>query len=590
MNKLEEFQSLLLQNKITCYIIPTSDYHQSEYVSDYFKGRTFLSDFTGSTGTLVITQTDARIWVDGRYFIQAEKQLPKNIHLMKIGVKGFPSIKEYLKSTLNDGDVLAFDGKTLSAQNVNELYDFIHKDIRILDEIDLINQIWKERPALHVTPLFLLDTFFSGETYQDKLKRVFEAMSKEKVSSYLLTSLEDQAWLYNMRSNDVSYTPVFLSYTLIHNNVTYLYIDSKKLTHEVSTYLKNNKIVVKPYFEIYNTIKEISGKILMDLTKVNYSLYNSFKIKDNVINKENPTLLMKAIKNKTEIENIKIAHIKDGVVMTKFMYYLKKKIDVESLTEISVSNYLQSLREEQKGFVDLSFSTICAYQENAAMMHYSATLQSNTTLKKKGFLLVDSGGHYLDGTTDVTRTYALGPISDKMRLHFTTVLQSLINLATAKFLKGIKGINLDILARGPIWDLGIDYKCGTGHGVGYLLSVHEGPNGFRYQTVPERNDNTTFVSGMITTDEPGIYLENEYGIRLENELLCVEDESTPFGDFLSFETITYAPIDLDAIDSTILTKKQKNWLNQYHKMVYDKVSPFLTNEEKEWLKEYTKEI
>ena len=590
MNKIEEFQILLFQKKINCYIIPTSDFHQSEYVSDYFKGREYLSNFTGSAGTLVVTQNDARIWVDGRYFIQAEKQLPKNIHLMKMGTKGFPTIDEYLKSILNDGDTLAFDGRCLSASFVNNLITTINKSINIIDEIDLINDMWADRPMLPATPIFMLETFFSGESYQSKIERIREQMNLNKATNYLLTSLEDQAWLYNLRSNDVLYTPVFLAYTLITKNDTILYLDPKKLTPEIHNYLKENKVIVKPYFDIYESIKNVSGKTIMDLSKVNYTLYHSFVNKDDIINIQNPTLLMKAIKNDTEIANIKLAHIKDGVAVTKFMYYLKNNIGKQDLTEISVANYLQSLREEQKGLVELSFNTICAYKEHAAMMHYSANEITNAKLEPNGFLLVDSGGHYLEGTTDITRTFALGEISDTMKLHFTTVLQSVINLASAKFLKGIRGINLDILARGPIWNLGIDYKCGTGHGVGYLLSVHEGPNGFRYQIVPERNDSAVLEPGMITTDEPGIYLENQYGIRTENELLCVKDESTEFGDFLSFETITYAPIDLDAIDPTILTKAQRDWLNNYHKQVFEKVSPYLSADEVEWLKKYTREI
>lgn len=590
MNKVIKFQELLKQHNIDCYIIPTSDYHQSEYVSDFFKSRAYLSNFTGSAGTLIITQTEAKIWVDGRYFIQAEKQLPTNIDLMKMGTPGYPTIAQYLKTVLNDNSVLAFDGKVLNTSFVNSLLKYINKDLKIIDNVDLINEIWTDRPALPCNPLFILDTKYSGKTYLEKLEQIKTSLKENNASNLVLTSLEDQAWLFNLRGNDVLHTPVFLAYTVVCNDQTYLFIDSNKLTNEVSNYLNNYNIIIKPYNDIYSFIKTLDGYTLMDFNKVNYSLYNCINDKNKIINADNPTLLLKAIKNETEIKNTKEAHLKDGVAMTKFMYYLKNNIGKIQMSEISVSDYLQTLRQQQPNFVDISFDTICAYQANAAMMHYSATPTNNATLQPQGLLLVDSGGHYLEGSTDITRTFALGEITDKQKLHFTTVLQSMINLTQAKFLKGIRGFNLDILARGPIWDLGIDYKCGTGHGIGYLLSVHEAPNGFRYQIVPERNDSSIFVPGMITTNEPGIYLENEYGIRIENELLCIEDEKTEFGEFLSFETITYVPIDLDAIDVNLLTLKQKNWLNNYHKLVFEKLSPYLTNEEIIWLKKYTKEI
>ncbi|MDE6584298.1 MAG: aminopeptidase P family protein, partial [Anaeroplasmataceae bacterium] len=346
------------------------------------------------------------------------------------------------------------------------------------------------------------------------------------------------------------------------------------------------------YEDFYTYIASfMQRKILLDFNKVNYAIFTALSEKNTLSNHPDPTLLMKAIKNEKEIENTIFAHIKDGVAFTKLMYYVKTSIQEDNpMTELSVTSYLHKLRQSQDSFVDISFDTICAYKEHAAMMHYSATPESNYTLEASDLLLIDSGGHYLDGTTDITRTLALGTLSENQKLHFTTVLKSVIALSEAVFLKGVKGLNLDILARGPIWKLLIDYKCGTGHGVGYLLSVHEAPNGFRWQIVPERNDSAEFVPGMITTNEPGIYLENKYGIRIENEMVCVEKGKNEFGEFLGFETITLAPIDLDAIDTSLLSESEKTWLNQYHKRVYDELSPYLEDEEKEWLKIYTREI
>ena len=328
----------------------------------------------------------------------------------------------------------------------------------------------------------------------------------------------------------------------------------------------------------------------MDGGAVNYRISSSLDKNIKVVDKPNPTELMKAIKNKTEVDNTRKAHVKDGVAFTKFMYWLKTNIGKIPMTEISASDYLEARRREQDNFIELSFETICAYGPNAAMMHYAATPETDTELKPEGFLLVDSGGHYFEGTTDITRTMALGPITDEMRLHFTTVCRSNLNLANAKFLYGCTGLNLDILSRGPLWEMGIDYKCGTGHGVGYVLNVHEGPNGFRWKVVPERHDNGTLEEGMITTDEPGVYLEGKYGIRTENELVCHKAEKNEYGQFMCFENITYAPIDLDAIDPELMTGREKKLLNDYHKMVYETLSPYMTAEENEWLKHYTRAI
>ena len=591
MNKIRLLQEILIKNKIDAYLVTTGDYHNSEYISDYFKTRMFLTEFTGSAGTLLVTQDNAYLWVDGRYHIQAQKQVDESvITIMKQGLDGVPSIFEFIKKEIKDGSTLAFDGKVVTASFINNIKQKF-PNLTLKYEQDLINSIWEERPALPFSMIFKYEEFFTGKTFKEKLNELRLEMKKNKCDYHILTKLEDQAWLYNLRANDVLHTPVFLAFTIINESQCHLYVDIRKIDKLIEKYLRENDIIVHDYFDFFEIVKSISHKnILLDTNIVSFYIYNSLS-NNKIIDKQNPSILLKAIKNDIEIENTKNAHIKDGVAFTKFMYYVKTNIPTNnSLTELSVQEYLAEMRKSQHSFVDLSFDTICAYKEHAAMMHYSASKESNATLKPEDFLLVDSGGHYLDGSTDITRTLALGPISDIQKLHFTTVLKSVIALSEAVFLKGCKGVNLDILARGPIWNLLIDYKCGTGHGIGHLLSVHEAPNGFRWQIVPERNDSSVLVPGMITTNEPGIYLENKYGIRIENELLCVEKARNEFGEFLCFETITYAPIDLDAINVSLLNNQEKDWLNNYHKEVYEKLSPFLTDDENEWLKEYTKSI
>lgn len=595
MNEITTFQKKMQDNNIDAYIIPTSDYHMSEYVSDFFKSRAYLSGFTGSAGTLVITKDKGYLWADGRYYIQAANQIEgKPIELMKMGQPGVPDISEFLAEYFSKEEnlTLGFDGKIMSTTDVLKLKEKLPEKVIINSNIDLVNLVWNNRPELPFSVIYKLARYFNGKNYKEKIKELREKLAIDNIDCHIISSLEDQAWLFNLRGNDVLHTPVFLAFTIVTPQTVTLFTDNKKVDLVVEKYLNENDIILKEYNEIYDYIKQFKNKrILIDYNKVNYELYNSLLNKNNtIINKQNPTLLMKAIKNPTEIKNIKIAHERDGVAMTKFMYYLKTNFGKAEMSELSLSDYLEKLRKKNKGFVDLSFNTICAFNEHAAMMHYSATPESSSKVEKGGFLLVDSGGHYMEGTTDITRTFALGKITDKMKLHFTTVLKSVIALDQAVFLKGCNGLNLDILARGPIWKLGIDYKCGTGHGVGYLLSVHEAPNGFRWKIVPERNDSHEFVPGMITTDEPGIYLENKYGIRTENELLCVEKETNEWGTFYGFETITYCPIDLDAIKPTLLTKDEKDWLNNYHQKVFDIVSPSLSPEEVEWLKEYTKKI
>ena len=592
--RIEALRAEMKKRNIDMYIIPTSDFHESEYVGDYFKARKYITGFTGSAGVAVVTMTEAGLWTDGRYFIQAEKQLAGTpVTLFKMGEEGVPTVREYVEKNLKEGACLGFDGRVINAADGARYEEIVaKKNGSLYVTEDLVGIIWKERPQLPMNPVYILEEKYAGESAKSKLTRVREKMKESQADVHILTSLYDIAWLFNIRGGDIECVPVALSFAAVTMEETYWFIHEEVLDDKLKAYCKENNIIIRPYEDIYSYAEEIpAGKtVMLDKSIVNYRICHSLKPEVNVVVKSNPTELMKAIKNETELKNIRNAHIKDGVAVTKFLYWLKTNIGKQKITEISASDYLEARRREQDLFVDLSFGTISAYGANAAMMHYSATPESDTELKPEGFLLVDSGGHYLDGSTDITRTIALGKLTEEEKFHFTTVCRSNLNLAAAKFLYGCRGINLDILARGPLWNLGLDYKCGTGHGIGYLLNVHEGPNGFRWKIVPERNDSCELEEGMVTTDEPGVYLEGKYGIRTENELICKKAEKNEYGQFMEFETITYAPIDLDAIIPEEMTGTERKLLNDYHKMVYEKVSPYLNEEEKEWLKKYTRAI
>ena len=592
--RLKALRAEMGKRGITVYVVPTADFHESEYVGDHFKARKFITGFTGSAGTAVITLDEAGLWTDGRYFVQAENQLKDStVTLYRMGEEGVPTVDEFAKDRLKEGGCLGFDGRVVNGTWGGKLEKIAaEKNVSMHVTEDLIDLIWEDRPALSKQPLFILEEKYSGKSTADKIGDLRKAMKENGADVHILTSLYDIAWLLNIRGNDIDYVPVVLSYLVLNETECIWFLQEEVVDDKIRAYLEENHITTKPYDAIYDYVPEIPADavVLMNRGTVNYRIVNSLDKAIKVVDKPNPTELMKAVKNKTEVDNTRAAHVKDGVAFTKFMYWLKTNIGKIPMTEISASDYLEARRREQDNFIELSFNTICAYGANAAMMHYAATPESDAELKPEGFLLVDSGGHYFEGTTDITRTMALGPITDEMRLHFTTVCRSNMNLAHAKFLYGCTGLNLDILSRGPLWEMGIDYKCGTGHGVGYVLNVHEGPNGFRWRVVPERHDNGVLEEGMITTDEPGVYLEGKYGIRTENELVCHKAEKNEYGQFMEFENITYAPIDLDAIDPDLLSAREKKMLNDYHKMVYDTISPYMTAEENEWLKRYTRAI
>ena len=579
--RIEEARKSMKKHKVDAYIVTSSDYHQSEYIGGYFQGREYLSGFTGSAGILVIFNDEACLWTDGRYHIQAENQLKgSEIKLFKQGNIGVPTYKEYIVSKLAENSKIGIDAKILLSSDVNEILS--KKKFKIVD-FDLLAEVWKKRPDLAAEKIFILEDKYTGKSYKEKVKEI-RASLKEKNADYnIISSLDDIAWIYNFRGDDVQHNPVGLSFTVISEKKASLYINEDKLTKEAKKYFKDNKVEIKGYFEFFEDIKKLKGNILVDFNKTSYAIYEAIS-KNNLINSMNPSTYLKSHKNKTETANTKEIHVQDGVAIVKFMYWLKNNYKKGNITEFSAEEKINSLREKIEGYIDLSFHTISAFGKNAAMMHYSAP-EKNSTKIEDGVYLLDSGGTYLKGTTDITRTFFLGKVGKQEKIDNTLVLKGMLALSRAKFLFGATGTNLDILARQFLWNVGIDYKCGTGHGVGHILNVHEGPHGIRFQYNPQRLE-----VGMIVTNEPGAYIEGSHGIRIENELLVKEACETEHGKFLEFETITYAPIDLDGIVKSLLTKEEKEQLNTYHKEVYEKLKPYLTKAEQAFLKEYTKEI
>ena len=591
--RLAALRQEMKERNIAIYVVPTADFHESEYVGEHFKARRFITGFTGSAGTAVITRTEAGLWTDGRYFVQAVKQLEgTTVTLYRMGEEGVPTVEEYIAKNLSEGEVIGFDGRVVNARwgkKLQEIAEEKHGSLYV-DE-DLIDNIWTDRPPMAKEPVWILDEKYSGKSTKEKLSAVRENMKEAKAEVHLLSSLYDISWLLNVRGNDISYVPVVLSYLALTENECIWFVQEEVLDENVRSYLNENAITTKPYHAFYEYVKTLENKrVLLNPAVINTRIYNSIPKSANIIEAEDPTLVMKAIKNPVEIENTRNAHVKDAVAMSKFMYWLKQNVGKQEMTEISASDYLAKLRAQQEGFLDLSFDTICGYADHGAIVHYAATPESDVALKPEGLLLVDSGGHYLEGTTDITRTFALGSVTAEMKADFTRVCRANMNLANARFLYGCSGMNLDIIAREPFWEAGLDYKHGTGHGVGYVLNVHEGPNAFRYKGTTDRPGGMVFEEGMVTTDEPGIYIEGKYGIRLENELVCRKGEKNAYGQFMYFENLTYVPFDLDAIDPDQMTGVEKKRLNDYHANVYKVVSPYLEGEELAWLKEATRAI
>lgn len=582
--RLMKLREEMNKEGMQAYIIPTSDFHETEYVSEYFAARKYMSGFTGSAGVLVVLLDKAGLWTDGRYFIQAANQLAgSGIDLMKQGQEDTPSIEEYIVTNLTQGSVVGFDGRVMNVNDANKYKQaFMMHDIKMVTDKDLVGRIWDDRPALPCTETFHYDEKYAGKSISEKLTQVREAMKGYNCRSHIVTKIDEIAWLYNLRAHDVPHFPVALAYTIIKENDAMIYIEASRLDEESKTLFAQNHIQVKDYEAIYEDVKTLEGPVLVDGNFVNSKIV--YSLNTEIVYAQDPIVLLKAMKNETELANTRNAHIKDGVACTKFMYWLMQNVN-NGISEMSAQEKLQELRKEQADYLEDSFNTICAYKEHAAMMHYSSNEETNVELKPEGMLLVDSGGQYLDGTTDITRTFVLGSITEEEKKWFTLALKGHIRLEKANFLYGCRGLNLDILARGPLWDLDMDYQCGTGHGVGHLSNVHEAPNGFRWKIVPERNDSCVLEEGMITSNEPGVYVEGEFGIRHENEMVVVKGNKNFYGQFMHFETLTFVPFDRKGIDKSLLSEDELAWLNDYHASVYEKISPFLTNEEAEWLKE-----
>ncbi|WP_320917120.1 aminopeptidase P family protein [Enterocloster bolteae] len=604
-DRLDALRKLMKERGMDAYMIPTADFHESEYVGEHFKCREYMTGFTGSAGTALITMDEACLWVDGRYYVQAAAQLKDStVTMMKMGQEGVPSLGEYLEDKMPEGGCLGFDGRVVNAAEGLALEEMLReRGARISYGEDLAGMIWQERPELSAEPAWVLDERYAGKSALDKITDVREAMEKVHASVHVLTSLDDIAWLLNIRGNDILYNPVVLSYALVTMDQLYLFVNSSVLEGKAYPYLEDAKgisvreylertgVTVMPYDGVYDMVEGLKNeKVLLEKCRVNYAVYRLIDGSNKVIDRMNPTASMKAVKNDVEIENEKRAHIKDGVAMTKFIYWLKKNTGRIPMDEISVSDYLGKLRMDQEGCIGLSFATISAYGAHGAMCHYSATPESSIPLEPRGLYLIDSGGQYYEGTTDITRTIAMGPVTDEEKEHFTLVLMSMLRLGDVKFLHGCRGLSLDYAAREPLWRRGLNYEHGTGHGVSYLSSVHERPNGIRFKMVPERQDNAVMEAGMITSDEPGVYIEGSHGIRTENLVLCVEDEKNEYGQFLRFEYLTYVPIDLEVIDREIMSERDVELLNRYHEQVYEKISPYLDEDERVWLAEATRAV
>lgn len=615
--KNERLLSLRNQMKeagVHCMVIPTSDYHNSEYVSDFFMARKYFSGFTGSAGTLVVTPDEAALFTDGRYFIQAAKELKDSgITLMKMGEPEVPTMTEYVDQKLQQGWTLCFDGRVLTSSKGSELEEIarMHGG-QLRFDLDLCDAAWKNRPALIHHPVFVLSEEYAGESVEEKLTRVREEMKKEEAGLHVLTSLDDIAWLYNIRSNDVECCPVVLAYTMVTKDRALLFAEEGFAAGEDTSArerMEKAGVEIYPYDRFYEMLSSVAAQaakeeqasgIWIDESRVNFRVLKELQkicVKAQsaqagpvLLNRENPTTLMKSIKNKTELLHTRRAHIRDAVAVTRFMYWLKKNIGSIPMDEVSVAEQIDGLRAQQDGFIELSFPTISAYGTNGAIIHYGPQKETCAVLKPEGMLMVDSGGHYIDGTTDITRTFILGPVTPQMKKHYTLVLRAMLSLRATRFLHGCTGANLDIRAREVLWEHGLDYKHGTGHGVGNILNVHEGPQSFRWKLLPDAGKPAVFEEGMITSDEPGIYLENQYGIRIENEILCRKGEENEYGQFMYFEDLTFVPIDLDGVELSQMSELDKERLNEYHAAVFEKLEPYFEGEELTWLRHVTRAV
>ncbi len=589
--RIETLRSLMKESGIHAYLIVSSDFHASEYVGDYFKCRAYMSGFTGSAGTLAVTMEEAALWTDGRYFLQAADQLADTgILLQKMGEPGVPTFTEWIASRLELGQTLGYDGRTIEGR----LADILHKAldpqyIRFMETEDLVGRIWTDRPAFPAAPIWILEEKYTGRSRKDKLDGLRRHMADCRADRMLIAGLDDIAWLFNIRGGDIAFNPVPMAYALIGFDKAGLYVSEEAVTADVRKELAEDGVEIRPYFAVYEDLRELPeySSLLLDRSSCNVALLAAVPAGVGVIHKSSWTTLQKAVKNPVEAANIRRAHIRDGAAVTKLLYWLDQIQDTGDykegrITELDVAARLLQLRRQQDGFLDQSFAPIIAAGSHGAIVHYDPDEDSNIPLVHNSFLLMDTGGQYLQGTTDITRTAVLGTVTDEMKEHYTAVLRGNLNLAGAVFHKGCSGIKLDTLARLPLWEMGLDFNHGTGHGVGYLLNVHEGPH-----RIAMAGSSVPFEPGMVTSDEPGLYLAGRYGIRLENLMLCVPAFTTDQGEFYRFETLTMVPFDRRAILADRLSGKEKKLLNAYHAAVFKNISPYLTLEECVWLKEMT---
>ncbi|MBW9145552.1 aminopeptidase P family protein [Clostridium sp. CM027] len=579
--RIEELRNGMRERGIEAYIVPSSDPHQSEYVAEHYTARTFITGFTGSAGTAIITLTDAYLWTDGRYFIQAESELQgTGVTLFKMGESNVPTVEEFVKESLSEGAKIAFDGKVISVEYFRGLEKALEsKKFSFEVNEDLIDKIWKDRPARPSSEVILHDIVYAGKSRGAKLAQVVQEMKNMGANYYVISGLDDIAWLLNIRGRDVKCNPLTIAYTVISEEKCYLFIDDIKINSKVRSELEKANVEIMPYDSIGEFLKNIkAGTILFDPAKNSTWIYSAIKIK--TVEAMDITTKFKGIKNDVEIQNVRKAMVRDGVAMVKFINWMKKTIKTRNITEIEASDKICEIRKAGENFYDLSFASISAYGANASMPHYTATEKNQATIKKEGLYLLDSGAQYLDGTTDITRTLAVGPLTEEEKTDFTLVLRGMIDLSMQRFLYGTTGSNLDIIARIPLWNAGMNFKHGTGHGVGFFLNVHEGPH-----RISMAASTVKLEKGMIVSNEPGVYKDGKHGIRIENLVTVKEDEKTQYGgQFMKFETLTFCPIDLEAIDALLLTYDEKAWLNNYHRTVFEKLSPYLQGEDLEYLK------
>lgn len=588
--RLDSLREVMKREKLAAFIFPSTDAHQSEYVAPHWQGREWISGFNGSAGTAVVTLTKAALWTDSRYFLAAEQQLKgTEFQLMKLRVEGTPTIARWLAEQLAEVDSpeVGLDGMVNSYHETQALIAELRQagGVTVRTNFDPLDIIWKDRPSIPDCPVEIQPLEYAGETLQSKLSRIREALRMQHADGMLVSALDDIAWTLNLRGTDVHCVPVFVSYLLIASNKVSLFVDERKLTPQATAYLAENGVSIYKYNKVEDELRAYSEyNILLDGDETSYRLWKAVKCKE-IVSSASPIPVMKAVKNETEVMGFRRAMLRDGIAMVKFLRWLRPAVEKGGQTEMSVDRKLTSLRAEQPLFRDISFDTIAGYQEHGAIVHYEATPQTDAQLRPEGLILIDSGAQYQDGTTDITRTIALGPVSGKMKHIYTLVLKAHIQIELVKFPDGASGTQLDAVGRGCLWREGLNYLHGTGHGVGSYLSVHEGPHQIRMEWKP-----TPLRAGMTITDEPGIYLADEFGVRIENTLLVTNYLQTDFGKFLQMEPLTLCPIDTVPIEMELLTPEEKGWLNDYHRMVFEKLSPWLEEDDKNWLEEATKPL